>query len=179
MSKFRRRLYANFGMFLADFRFIMSNRAQIHKAMGIELVSAAFRERLMLTVTQVNGCRYCSYFHAREALKAGISEQELKSLLGDNISEGCPSREYPALLFAQHWAETDAHPDPEATQKLVDIYGEEVVEAINIILTMIRMGNLLGNLWDYCLYRLSFGRFGLLENEKTIDELGDMITGQI
>jgi hypothetical protein len=27
----------------------------------------AFRERLMLAVTVVNGCRYCSYFHARQA----------------------------------------------------------------------------------------------------------------
>jgi AhpD family alkylhydroperoxidase len=175
MPKFRRRLYPNFGMFLADFRYMMSNRSLIHKAMGSELVSAAFRERLMLTVTQVNGCRYCSYFHAKEALKAGISEQELKSLLGETVPEDCPSREYPALLFAQHWAETDAHPDPEVAQKLVDIYGGDVVEVINILLTMIRMGNLLGNLWDYFIYRLSFGKLGLMENEKAIDEFGDKL----
>jgi AhpD family alkylhydroperoxidase len=172
MPKFRRRLYANFGLFLADFRYIMSNRALIRKAMGGELVSAAFRERLMLTVTQVNGCRYCSYFHAKEALKARISEQELKSLLGETVPEDCPSREYPALLFAQHWAETDAHPAPEAAQKLVDLDGGDVVKAINMLLTMIRMGNLLGNLWDYLIYQLSFGKVGLLENEKAINEFG-------
>lgn len=35
----------------------------------------------MLAVTQVNGCRYCSYVHARMALQAGLSEQEIRTVL--------------------------------------------------------------------------------------------------
>ena len=50
-----------------------------------ELIPAAFRERLMMVVTEVNGCRYCSYFHARAALAAGVSQEELRSLLGGNL----------------------------------------------------------------------------------------------
>ncbi len=131
------------------------------------MISEAFRERLMLIVTQVNGCRYCSYFHAREALKAGISERELEALMENIVPEGCPPDEYPALLYAQHWAETNGYPDPEIIQKLMDIYGRDVVDAIHMILRMIHMGNLLGNLGDYLLYRLSFGRLGLLDSEKS------------
>jgi hypothetical protein len=48
----------------------------------------------------------------------------------------------------------------------VEIYGEEKAEAIEIVLRMIRSGNLLGNLWDYWLFRLSFGRLGLQEGEE-------------
>ncbi len=43
-----------------------------------ELIPAAFRERLMMVVTEVNGCRYCSYMHARLALSAGASQEELR-----------------------------------------------------------------------------------------------------
>ena len=46
--------------------------------------------------------RYCSYFHAREALLAGISEAEVESLLG-GVVDHCPEEEAAAILYAQHW----------------------------------------------------------------------------
>jgi len=65
-----------------------------------------------------------------------------------------------AVIYAQHWAESDAHPDPEAVQRLQQAYGVEKTEAFHLMLRMIRMGNLLGNSWDYLIYRISFGRWG-------------------
>ena len=35
----------------------------------------------------------------------------------------------------------------------------EKAEAIHLMLHMIRLGNLLGNTWDYILFRVSFGRW--------------------
>jgi len=35
-------------------------------------VSCEFSERIMMAVTEVNGCLYCSYFHTQVALKAGM-----------------------------------------------------------------------------------------------------------
>jgi AhpD family alkylhydroperoxidase len=162
---FIRRIYHGPAELLEDFRFIWERRLMIRRAMR-ELISPAFRERLMLVVTEVNGCRYCSYYHARLSLQAGVSQAELRTLLSGSIPSSTPSEELPALAYAQHWAESNTHPDPEARQRLVEIYGEEVVEAIEIVLRMIRSGNLLGNLWDYWLYRLSFGRMGLREGEE-------------
>ena len=166
MNKFTRRTYRNFRDSYADMRYILENRSLLRKATGKGLVSYAFRERLMLVVTEVNGCRYCSYYHAQEALKAGISKEELKELLVGCIPEGAPEGESLALLYAQHWAENDAHPDTEAERALHIAYGKEKAGAIKIILRMIRVGNLLGNTGDYWLYRLSFGRWGLLPEEK-------------
>ncbi len=163
-NKFQRRIYRSFGQFWRDFRYPLQHREKIKLAMSGELVSFAFRERLMLAVTAVNGCRYCSYFHAKEAIKAGLPESELQKLLV-GIVDDAPTDELPALLYAQHWAESDANPDPEARQKLVETYGPDRTEAIEMALRMIRMGNLLGNQWDYILYRLSFGRHGLLASE--------------
>ena len=43
----------------------------------------------------------------------------------------------------------------------MNTYGVEKFDAIEMILRMIRVGNLSGNLWDYILYRISFGHWGL------------------
>jgi len=115
-------------------------------------------ERLMLVATEVNGCRYCSYAHARQALKSGVSQKKISQLLSGDTN-GCPEEEAVAVTYAQHWAESDAHPDPEAVQKLQDTYGLQKAEAIHLVLRTIRLGNLLGNSWDYLLYHVSFAKW--------------------
>ncbi len=122
-------------------------------------VSAAFRERLILTVTAVNQCLYCAYGHARLALRAGVQRDEIESLLCGAIPD-VPTREIPALLYARHWAERDACPDPEARRTLEQTYGSETAMAIEVVLRAIRIGNLTGNAFDALLCRASRGRFG-------------------
>jgi AhpD family alkylhydroperoxidase len=143
----------------------MKHKGKIKEAMRTE-ISMEFRERLMLMVTEVNGCRYCSYYHAKMALEAGIDQQELNELLAGCIPQDAPYEEIPALLYAQHWAENNANPENELYQKILDQYGQKKTDAIHIILRMIRMGNLLGNTLDNWVYMLSFGKFGLKEDEK-------------
>lgn len=167
MSRFQRRIYNRPGELLTDLAYLLKRRAAIRRAMRPELVSEAFRERLMLAVTQVNCCRYCSYFHAQQALKAGIQNHELQALLSGEFAQQVPAEEVTAVLYAQHWAESNAKPDAETRQHLIESYGQERSAAIEILLRMIRMGNLTGNLWDYLLYRISFGRWGLLEQERS------------
>jgi len=113
----------------------------------------------MMAVTAVNGCRYCSYFHARQALERGVTPEEIAQLLTGDVAN-CPEEEAVAVLYAQHWAESDAHPDPEAVRRLQQTYGAERTEAIHLMLQMIRLGNLMGNSFDYLLYRISFGKWG-------------------
>ena len=159
MSKFQRRIYHSPRLFWEEFWFLLNNRSKTRAITKHNLISSAFRERLMLAVTAVNGCRYCSYFHAKEALLAGVSETEVDSLLS-GVVDHCPIEEAPAVLYAQHWAETNANPDPDTRLKLAEIYGDDTAAAIELVLKMIRMGNLTGNTWDYFLYRISMGRWG-------------------
>jgi len=120
----------------------------------------------MMVVTEVNGCRYCRYYHAKEALKSGISEEALAELLEGKIPADSPPEEYAALAYAQHWAEQNAQPDPDAVERLTATYGKEKADAIHLVLRMIRMGNLSGNLLDFLLFKVSFGRYGLDEQEQ-------------
>jgi len=162
MRPFHRRMYRNAGDFLTDMRTVMSQRENIRGMMrGLD---PAFRERLFLAVTQVNGCRYCSYFHAQQALLHGVTDEEIRGL-GDGLLECCLPQELTALCYAQHWAESDARPDPEARTRLLEAYGAETTAQIDLALRMIRIGNLTGNLLDYIVFRLSFG---LVDVDKSL-----------
>jgi len=155
--KFKRRTYKNLKDFFSDLWFPIRNWKRLREITKKKLISPAFRERLMLVVTTVNGCRYCSYFHAKQALKSGVSQDEISQLLSGDVAN-CPEEEAIAVIYAQHWAEYGTHPDPEAVQRVQQAYGIEKTEAIHLMLRMISMGNLLGNSWDYFLYRISFGK---------------------
>ncbi len=162
MQKFRKRTYDGLDELLADVRFMVDHREEVHQAM--ELLDPAFRRRLMLAVTQVNECRYCAHHHAQVALTDGLAADEIADLLAGEF-EACPSEERPALLYAEHWADTGGDPDPEAREKIVATYGAEKTQAIEIVLRMISAGNYMGNTWDSLLYRLSGGRLGLTESK--------------
>lgn len=157
---FRRRTYGSAREGLADFRYVFRQRMQMRQA--LRTLEPAFRERLMLTVTQVNGCRYCAQAHARMALEGGLSQEEIDALLCGTL-EACPPEETTALLYAQHWADTAGAPAPTARAKLVESYGAEKAEAIETVLHMIQTGNMMGNTFDYLLHRLSGGRWGVGE----------------
>jgi AhpD family alkylhydroperoxidase len=158
--KFNKRTYKNLKDVFSDLWFPVRNRSRLREITRKKLISLAFRERLMLAVTEVNGCRYCSYFHTKQALKSEITAEEIRDLLAGDVAN-CPQDEAVAVAYAQHWAESNANPDPEAVQRMQQTYGPQKTEAIHLILRMIRMANLLGNSWDYLIYRISFGRKGV------------------
>jgi AhpD family alkylhydroperoxidase len=163
--KFKKRTYKNIKDFLYDLWFPIRNRKRLREVRNKGLLSPAFQERIMLAVTSVEGCRYCSYFHSKLALKGGVSQEEINKLLSGEV-EGCPEEEALAVLYAQHWAESNACPDKEAAERLEETYGPEKAEAINLMLRMIRLGNLLGNTWDYLLYRISFGKWHMIDRRR-------------
>lgn len=158
VMRFHKRTYGSLKELAKDLAFPFRKRKQLREVKAKGLLSPAFQERLMLAVTSVEGCRYCSYFHSKLALRGGVSQEEIGKLLSGEI-ECCPEGEALAILYAQHWAESNACPDPEAVVRLKETYGSEKAGAIHLMLRMIRLGNLLGNTWDYLLYRISFGKW--------------------
>ena len=120
----------------------------------------AFRERLMLSVTAVNGCRMCSYYHTKAAVETGLAGEEVKAMLARDTGQA-PEQELPALLYAQHYAESAGQPAGVARERLTQVYGEADAARIDTVLRMIQAANLMGNSWDFFLYRISGGRRGL------------------
>ncbi len=169
MTEFNRRIYQSPREMIREILDLMSRYGEIRPLIHEKTFSPAFRERLMLIVTEVNECRYCSYAHAQMALEEGISKEEIRLLKQGTLSK-FPDEQMPAFLYAQHWAETDGDPDDSARERVVEEYGEMVVDQIEVAMEMIRTANLLGNTFDYIIYRISFGR---LNPAKFMDRLLD------
>ncbi len=159
MEKFNKRTYSSFREVIGDIKFLIKNHGQIKDLNRGKLISKKMQERLMLAVTAVNGCRYCTYYHTKLALESGVTNQELDTLLNGSV-ESSPSEEKLALLYAQHWADQAGKPDQEFKEKINKTYGPQKAEVINLAIRTINFGNLMGNTFDYLLYKLSFGHLG-------------------
>ncbi|MEA1961643.1 MAG: carboxymuconolactone decarboxylase family protein [Bacillota bacterium] len=151
----RKRTFRSFGQFFQELFFLLKNNKQIKSAFRNTDISPTFQERLMLAVTSVNDCRYCSYHHTQMALQEGISAEEAGKLLEGSV-DNCPPEEATALLYAQHWAENDGNPDAEVVQRIIDNYSKQTLHDIDMILHMIRMGNYSGNAVDMIRAKFSF-----------------------
>jgi AhpD family alkylhydroperoxidase len=153
-STFRKRAFT-LSTFAASTRELFAQLDELHSALAQHRISRAFSEKIMLAVTQVNGCRYCSYAHVRMSLQAGVSEVELHDLLAGEFKH-VPDNELVAVLFAQHYAEQADHYDIVAWQRLQDAYGLEAADAILTHIRVITFANLYGNAFDALLERLQF-----------------------
>ena len=149
---FQKRFYTP-RTFLRDLRDVLAHIPAFRDTVRRGQVSRAFAEKVMMAVTQVNGCRYCAYFHSQMALREGVPPDEIERLLAWELG-GFAEEEAVALAFAQHWAETGGQPDPEAEQRFRDYYGAEVSADIVNWMRMINVGNLAGNAVDAFLCRL-------------------------
>jgi len=143
---FKLRIYSTreFYTVLAD---AIAHMGDVVRASKGNRVSDAFSERIMLAVTQVNGCRYCNYYHTKIALKAGVSNEEIHYMLEGELGNA-PESERIALVFAQHYAETKGHPDQAACDHLFGIYGGEMANDILAYIRMIMFGNVYGIMFD-------------------------------
>jgi AhpD family alkylhydroperoxidase len=144
---------------LSDLWFITKRPCSVIRVVRGAPVTPAFRERLMLAVTAVTGCRYCSWAHTGAALRSGVSKNEVAGLLIGSVDD-CPEDEAIAMLYAQHWADSNGRPDSEAIEQLVQNYDTETSRTIDTILHLIRAGNYIGIAYARLLERLSFRRIG-------------------
>ena len=143
--------------FFHDLREVLSGLPSFRDTARSGRVSRAFAEKIMLAVTQVNGCRYCAYGHTRVAMKEGVAPEEIERIMAAELGD-FPEQEAVALAFALHWAETAGRTDPEAERRFREYYGPVTSGDILNWMRMIQMGNLMGNTLDAVLYRLGFCR---------------------
>jgi len=168
--EFGKRVFST-SMFVAHVRDTAAHMGDLRAAARAGRVGQAFAEKIMLAVTQVNGCRYCNYGHTRTALAAGVSPEELRQLMAGEF-DGLPEDELVALVFAQHYAETGGHPAPEARQRLLEAYGPDTARDIMAYVRIITLGNMIGNTLDALLARLTLKP---APGSRLRDELGILL----
>jgi AhpD family alkylhydroperoxidase len=140
---FPKRIF-NLTGFLRAMRDFLAHGVQLQHARKSGRIDPSFAERLMLAVSVVNGCRACCTMHARFALRAGVSSQEIQRFrIGDWAD--APAEELVALLFAQHFAESGGGPTPEACTRLTETYGEAKTNDLMAFIRFAQLTNLFGN----------------------------------
>jgi len=155
------------GLLVKDLGFLIYKFPEIIGALRNKNISKAFREKIMSVVTAVNGCTYCTWFHAKQAVSSGISQEEIINMLNLQFQADASEFEIVGLLYAQHYAETNRNPDDEMTIKLYEYYGDKTAKHIILLIRMIFFGNLMGNTFDAFLSRLKGNK---AENSNVIFE---------
>jgi len=107
------------------------------------VISQDFVERLMLAVTEVNGCAICAYGHTQMALSQGFTQEEISAFLSGSDAYVKPE-EMKAILFAQHYADTKGMVDKRAHLEIISTYGEKAAGVILAAIQMMMIGNIVG-----------------------------------
>ena len=107
------------------------------------VLDRAALERIMLAVTEVNGCPACSWAHSRMALQEGMSHEEISALLSGD-SGVVPPDEATGVAFAQHYADSRAHPDRLAFDALVHDVGPERARTVLAAAHLMLVANMYG-----------------------------------
>lgn len=136
------------GILFRDLGFLISKVPAVARAMRNPDIGKVFTGKIMMVVTAVNGCTYCTWFHAQQAVTSGMSTDEIRNMFDLQFEASATEHELPALLFAQHYAETDRKPDPAMTARLAEFYGEKTAGDVMLLIRAIFFGNLLGNTFD-------------------------------
>jgi alkylhydroperoxidase family enzyme len=102
-------------------------------------LDARTRERLILAITEVNGCRYCAWIHG--------SWQEF---LGDGSGDG--TVEDALLAYGRAAADAGQPLDPSGLERVI---AAEAVPAVRATVAQIEISNLVGNTVDGLLARLT------------------------
>ncbi|MFP5382953.1 MAG: carboxymuconolactone decarboxylase family protein [Gammaproteobacteria bacterium] len=124
------------------------------KALRQPATSPALREKVMLAVTAVNDCRYCSWVHTGLALQNDVDLDDLQHVLDAGTFGQLDEREAVAILYGKHFADTVREPDAEAERALARAWSPEERAEIMAYIHAIYFANLAGNSADAWLARL-------------------------
>lgn len=144
---FDKRIFTSRTLF-ADLGFLLGNIPALMRARRNPDLGRALAGKIMMVVTAINGCTYCTWFHAKEAAESGMSDEEISNMFNLQFEASATPHELPALLYAQHYTENDRMPDPQMTARLVEFYGEQTAHDVMLMIRVIYFGNLLGNTFD-------------------------------
>lgn len=117
-------------------------------------VDPALREQIMVSVAQVNGCRYCCYVHTQWARLEGTSDEELARLEGLDPTT-FDRDEWLAISYATALAESDfANCDSELADEIVRRSGTQRRTDIETIARAMTFANLMANTLDAFVSRI-------------------------
>ena len=126
----------------------------IYKIWQKHEIEAGFREELMLAVSKLNDCKYCSWGHHEWAHAAGVSEDELDHIEhGD--SEGIERAKWVAISYVVALVQSDfKEVPPELREEMVANYTEHEIEEVELVAKIMDLANRAANTFDAMMSRM-------------------------
>ena len=115
----------------------------VKKAKKNKLIDDELEEKIMLAVTEVNGCELCNTFHTQKSEKIGISAIDIGILTSGGFNMGI-KKEDSILEFAKHYALQNGDFSQSKFDKIIELYGEEFAQGVLGVIRIIMMGNTYG-----------------------------------
>lgn len=140
-------------LFFKDLGFMIWNLPKIASLFARKQKPERLIEKILIVTDAVNGCIYCTWMDAKLAVKSGISEEEIKNMMQLQFHADASEAELNALLFAQHYAESNRNADPSMTKKLFEYYGDKTANNIILPIRTVTFGNLYFNTWGAIISR--------------------------
>jgi AhpD family alkylhydroperoxidase len=117
-------------------------------------IDPGFREELMLAVSKLNDCRYCSWGHHEWAQISGVPNEELAQLEQLDPA-GFDRRKWLAISYVRALVkENFQRMQPELRRAMQHRYSAREIRQIELIARVMDMGNRGSNTWDAMLSRL-------------------------
>jgi len=117
-------------------------------------VDAGFREQLMLAVSQLNGCIYCSWGHHEWAQISGVSNEEL-ARLEQLDPTGFDRRKWVAISYVRALVkENFERVQPQLRRAMQHKYSAREIRDIELIAKVMDVGNRGSNTFDAMRSRL-------------------------
>ncbi len=131
-------------------------------------VDAGFREELMLAVSQLNGCIYCSWGHYEWAQISGVSNEEL-ARLEQLDPTGFDRRKWVAISYVRALVkENFVRVQPQLRRAMQHKYSAREIRNIELIANVMDVGNRGSNTFDAMRSRLK----GVpADGSRVVDEL--------
>ena len=148
-----KRTIGTFGFFSEMLSFA-AQLPTIYKIWQKHEIEAGFREELMLAVSTMNDCKYCTWGHHEWAHAAGISDEEL-----DHIEHGDPEgierAKWVAISYVVTFVSSEYKDIPdELVQEMQANYTANEIKEIELVARIMDIANRGANTWDAMLSRL-------------------------
>lgn len=131
-------------------------------------IDPGFREELMLAVSELNHCRYCTWAHHEWAQMVGVSDEELAHVEQMDPS-GFDRRKWLAISYVRALVTAQfGRVDKELVREMNANYSPMEIKEIEIVARIMDIGNRAANTWDALLSRL---RGGPVADTHVFDEL--------
>ncbi|MBK9520048.1 MAG: carboxymuconolactone decarboxylase family protein [Rhodocyclaceae bacterium] len=153
---------------IGDVLSLTPNAGIIYRVWLKHEIDPGFREELMLAVSELNQCRYCTWAHHEWAQMVGVSDDELAHIEQLDPT-GFNRKKWLAISYVRALVAASFRPiDEVLVGEMKANYSAQEIKEIDIVARIMDIANRSANTWDALLSRL---RGGPIAESHVIDEL--------